>query len=293
MSLLLGNNPKPLVSLGRLFQDARFDFPALWNDGHPAGRRLDDEGSIRGLEMAQQVHLIRFGIWKARAGTPGASTAPDGVESQAPYRAYAPFMEQLLCLREVTKTHPIPTLAAILSANEEPPRPNQTYPDVFQAALPATTDGSASRPRQAGELQTKFIAHYWACVLFCRRWLGASNSQPEAIHQHAVSRIVDCLPSVSPHHQHNKASLIRFTWPIFMAAIETTDPARRDGLLARLRETRDASAECEWSWAAARDIVGLQMRGRQGEVGGSAEVDDAAYCWVDLTQFMQSPSPAR
>ena len=141
---------------------------------------------------------------------------------------------------------------------------------------------------------SKLVAHYWACILFCRRWLGAPGSQPETIHRRAVARIVECLPPSPPkqsrqeqQQQQDKGALIRFAWPVFMAAIETTDPARRDALMARLAGARDASAECEWSWAAAREIVGLQMRA--GEGAGKGDSADGIVCWVDLAWFMQMP----
>ena len=156
---------------------------------------------------------------------------------------------------------------------------------------------------------SKLVAHFWACVLFCRRWLGAPGSQPQAIHRQAVARIIQCLPPSSSSscppkqhkHQQDKGTLIRFAWPVFMAAIETMEDAQRDALMARLAGARDASAECEWSWATAREIVGLQMRARKGkgkgkEKGESADGPDdsdaGAGCWVDLARFMQVPSCA-
>ena len=85
------------MSLGRLFRDARLGFPALWGDGQPAGCRLDDEGSIRCLEMAHQVQLIRFGIWKARA----RPAVPDSITRREQHHVYTSLMEELLRLQEV------------------------------------------------------------------------------------------------------------------------------------------------------------------------------------------------
>ena len=164
-------------------------------------------------------------------------------------------------------------------------RPKQTYRDVFQAALETTAHGTASPSKQVSEMRTKLVAHYWACVSFCWRWLGAPGSHPEPVHIHAVSRIIDCLPAAaSPlltatQRRQDKGSPIRFAWPMFMASIETRDPAQRDWLLARLRESRNASAECEWCWVAARDIVRLQTRLRSQAAMVSGLTHDDACCY--------------
>lgn len=235
------------------------------------------------------------------------------------------------------------------------PHPFQTYQDVFEGAssttftdvnsdienysnsnatatatatyTATTTTASTSAvkltARHAAEITTKLISHYWACVLFCRRWLNPNPNLPptspseESIRLRAISSIVAHLPpgpdcnynsnsdqqqksqdTKKPKHppgsstkdanangnvianaKERKEMLIRFAWPTFMAAIETDDAGQRGDLLARLGAVRDASAECQWCWGAAREIVRVQTEMQVG-VGGRT-------CWVDLGYFMQ------
>lgn len=121
----------------------------------------------------------------------------------------------------------------------------------------------------AMEKTIKLVAHYWACVLFCRRWL-VWQSPAETIHNHAVAYIVSCLYD---QYAQERRRLVRFAWPMFMAAIETRDPIHRSWLLERLHEVRDASAECQWNWEVANKVIKLQS------VPGQP--------LVDLAQFMQ------
>jgi hypothetical protein len=119
------------------------------------------------------------------------------------------------------------------------------------------------------------MAQYWACVLFCRRWLGQPG-QAEKVHFHAVERIIHNLPDLGSWEETQyRRRLARFAWPMFMAAIETTNCTSRSLLLERLHEVRNVSAECQWSWSAAEAIIKLQ--------------NAADRPWVDLTPFMQCP----
>ena len=115
-SLLVANGarPKPPVSLGQLFRNARLDFPALYGGGGvPAGLRLDDGRSVRCLEMAHRVLLIRFAIWKAKADPPTDDDEP-GLRGHHP--RYAFFMGELLGLQEV-RAHSIP-IACVCESHE-------------------------------------------------------------------------------------------------------------------------------------------------------------------------------
>lgn len=100
---------------------------------------------------------------------------------------------------------------------------------------------------------------YWSCILFFRRWL-VPDRPPKPIHQLSVTRIVACLHN---QYTYDRRRLVRGAWPLFMAAIETPDEAKRDWLLERLYETRGVTAECTWSWEAACRITALQGAGDQ------------------------------
>lgn len=112
------------------------------------------------------------------------------------------------------------------------------------------------------------MAHYLALVLFCRRWFIPSSPMEE-FHQLAVASVTDTLYSQC---NQEKRRIIRYIWPMFVAAIETQDPIHRTWLLERLYEIRGASAECQWNWRVAKQIISLQ----------SATQDHV----VDLLQFM-------
>jgi hypothetical protein len=131
----------------------------------------------------------------------------------------------------------------------------------------------------AMEKTVKLVAHYWACVLFCRRWL-VCQSPAEMIHNHAVAYIVSCLYD---QYAQEKRRLVRFAWPMFMATIETRNPIHRTWLLERLHEIRNASAECQWNWKVATEIVELQS------VPGQPLVDLAQFIQLEVaTEPLQS-----
>ncbi|KAI5922424.1 hypothetical protein F4810DRAFT_263659 [Camillea tinctor] len=131
----------------------------------------------------------------------------------------------------------------------------------------ADTSLSSEHIRKAA---AKLNANYWACVLLCRRWLRPSTPA-EMIHHRATVHIVDCLYK---QYVQEKRRLVRFVWPIFMTAIETKDLVQRSWLLERLCENRHTSAECEWSWSVAKEIVAIESQPDQG-------------C-ADLSQFVQT-----
>ncbi len=97
---------RPLLSLGRLWRDARVRFPTLWGVQYPDDCRLDDREILRCLEMAHKVQLIRFRIWKARACDAAAVTAVAVTGgAKAPRDSehyYSPLMEELLSFQEVS-----------------------------------------------------------------------------------------------------------------------------------------------------------------------------------------------
>ena len=130
-SLLVANGarrPRPPVSLGQLFRTARLDFPALYGSGGggiPAGLRMDDERSVRCLEMAHRVLLIRFAIWKAKADPPTDDDEP-GLRGHHP--RYAFFMEELLGLQEV-RAHSIP-IACVCESHEIMLKPEDIELDI-------------------------------------------------------------------------------------------------------------------------------------------------------------------
>lgn len=121
----------------------------------------------------------------------------------------------------------------------------------------------------ATQKSLKAKAYYWACVLFCRRWLFRQMSR-EAVHREGLEFIIH---SLHDQYSQEKRRLVRFVWPMFMAAIETTDPIQRTWLLARLYEIREASADCQWSWTVAKEMTELHS-------GPSESL-------VDLAEFMQ------
>lgn len=131
------------------------------------------------------------------------------------------------------------------------------YDDIFRSLYEDETRKIISK--HAVMLTMTVAMQYWSCILFFRRWL-VPDRPPKPIHQLAVARIVACLHN---QYTHDRRRLVRGAWPLFMAAIETPEEAKRDWLLERLYETRGVTAECAWSWEAACGITALQGAGDQ------------------------------
>lgn len=144
----------------------------------------------------------------------------------------------------------------------------QKCDDVFRSMYEDDTRKVISK--HAVRLNMTIAMQYWTCILFFRRWL-VPGRPPQPIHRLAAARIVACLDD--QYRRHDRRRLVRCAWPLFMASVETDDPAKRRWLLDRLGETRHATAECAWSWEAARKIVALQESGTRRES-------------VDLRRFM-------
>lgn len=113
----------------------------------------------------------------------------------------------------------------------------------------------------------KLAVSYWACILYCRRWLTPAEPRAE-VHDVAVRTITRCLREQYAQKKHGILSLI---WTVFMAAIDTTDSVDRDWLLGRLEEFRHASTECQWSWRVAMEITEAES------LPGSAQVNLSSY----------------
>ncbi|KAI1490750.1 hypothetical protein F5X96DRAFT_634543 [Biscogniauxia mediterranea] len=230
---LFSNTSNSSLSLTQLYRDARVAFPSLWGDKYPVDCRIDDVESLRPFDLVHRLHMLRCKIWKARTNR----------YSEAKSDVYDSLMAELKLLQE-------------------------SYHKIFGGKRLSVD----SRVFSGHIVKTaaRLNASYWACVLFCRRWLRPS-SPAETIHHQATACIVDCLYD---QYSHEKRRLVRFVWPIFMAAIETRDTAQRSWLLERLYENRHASAECEWSWSVAKKIVETESRGDQD--------------YVDLSPFVQA-----
>ncbi|KAI1504827.1 hypothetical protein F5X99DRAFT_371102 [Biscogniauxia marginata] len=216
---LFGNPSSSSLSLAQLYKDARFISSTLWGDEYPVDCRVDDVQNLRPFEFVHRLHMIRSKIWKSRTNARSGDIT----------HIYSSLMKELMLLQEI-------------------------YHELFEKAC--ADSNTSFRSVHTPKTTSRLIANYWACVLFCRRWLCPSSSM-DTIHHHAIAFIVECI---SDQYKKEKRRLLRFIWPMFMAAIETQDSAHRDWLLERLAENRNTSAECEWSWNVAREIAKLQSR---------------------------------
>ncbi|KAI0601141.1 hypothetical protein F4775DRAFT_542847 [Biscogniauxia sp. FL1348] len=218
---LFSNPSGSSLSLTQLYRDARVGFPSLWGDQYPVDCHMDDVESLKPFDLVHRLHMMRCKIWKAKARTDECPEAKPDV--------YDSLMGELKLLQE-------------------------SYEKIFGQQHPNA--GSREFSGHIIKTAAKLSASYWACVLFCRRWLCPSRPA-ETIHHQAIARIVDCLYD---QYAQEKRRLVRFVWPIFMAAIETKDTAQRSWLLERLYENRHAFAGCEWSWGVTQKIVETEGR---------------------------------
>lgn len=122
------------------------------------------------------------------------------------------------------------------------------------------------------ETTTRIAACYWALLLFHRRMFG-SPGPPEDLYRNAVVKVTNLLFS---YHQRKleMGNQGRLVWPTFISAIETHDPIHRGWLTERLREGRNVSAESEWAFSTAEDILAVQST--------------PGMPWVELAGYMQS-----
>lgn len=137
-----------------------------------------------------------------------------------------------------------------------------------------TTTATAGGVSHSRHVNAKLVLHFWACVLFCRRWLRpvVPPAAAASVDRHAAAVLVRGLRA---EHAREARRIVRFAWPTFVAAIEVTSPVDRAWLLARLHEARGASAECERSADVAARVVAAQEAAEGG-------------C-VDLGLFMPAP----
>ncbi|KAK7748216.1 hypothetical protein SLS62_008767 [Diatrype stigma] len=327
------SDPTPtssLLDLGQLFRDARLGPTTTWGNYTYTIDPQDGNNLMvfRGLEMSHHVQLLRARISKARAATmtdgecgrSNSGSSSMGAETSA-YGDYSSLMSELLLLQEtyqdVFEWASYGTFAEIKNHIENN---SDGTAAILTRATATTTPTTTTTPisavkltaRHAAEITTKLITHYWAGVLFCRRWLNpnppSASASEESIRLRAVSSIIARLPpgpssdpdseseSLLPkdtikNAKERKEMLIRFAWPTFMAAIETDDAGQRRDLLARLGEVRDESAECQWYWGTAREIARMQTEmqrnARAPSPLGQMPSEYLQARWVDLAQFMQ------
>ncbi|KAI1840126.1 hypothetical protein JX266_013669 [Neoarthrinium moseri] len=213
--------------LKMLYRDARYGFTKMWGEKYPADHRVDDVEAVRPLELAHRLQLVRSRVYQSRTDLPLSGGT----------QKYAHLMADLRRLRQNWLTR-----NAVL----------QEYDDVFSSVKEG--HGSQYTSPSVKQMVAKLLAHYWACVLFCRRWHCPSRPA-EDIHTRAAQCIVDI---VRDQHAQEKRRMLRYVWPMFMATIETKQPTHQEWMLDRLREMHHASAECEWSWNTAKKLTDLR-----------------------------------
>ncbi|KAI0188845.1 hypothetical protein F4808DRAFT_48392 [Astrocystis sublimbata] len=97
----------------------------------------------------------------------------------------------------------------------------------------------------------RLLGHYWACLLYCRRW-NLPGRRMEHIDSYAVASITKYLRE---QYAHEERSILHLVWPLFIAATETAIICDRDWMLERLYEFRNTSAECQWNWSVAKETL--------------------------------------
>lgn len=154
----------------------------------------------------------------------------------------------------------------------------KTYDQIFLMAC-IDINGTQSSSH-AVQKAIRVTAYYWACVLFCRRWFIRSHA-PGKIHLNATALIIR---SARSQYIEEKRRLVRYVWPIFMAAIETNAPVDRGWLLERLYDLRTVSAESAWAWNVANHVMRLRS------VPGTPYVDLWQFVGVSVPHYNLSSS---
>ncbi|KAH8894506.1 hypothetical protein GQ53DRAFT_839571 [Thozetella sp. PMI_491] len=139
------------------------------------------------------------------------------------------------------------------------------YHDVLALAV----EVCSKLPNSAAETICTMSSGYWACVLFHHRMFGKLGPL-DNVQCNAMKNIIAVAYS---YYKRDRRRLVRLTYPLFMAAIETSDAIHKDWLLERLGENRVLQGEYEWAARVAGEITTIQDRPNSG--------------WVDLALFMQ------
>ncbi|KAH9907522.1 hypothetical protein F4778DRAFT_722302 [Xylariomycetidae sp. FL2044] len=145
-------------------------------------------------------------------------------------------------------------------------RLRETFADVFVKSPAEAIERDSTS--QGGHNTIKAMVGDRSVILFCWRWLGTSGLH-EPIHRDAVADVVGYHRA---HFVMEQRSMVRCSWPLFIAAIETTNIVDQNWLAEKLYECRNLSAECYWCWSTAKDIQSLQSGPKQQ--------------WVDLSKYI-------
>ena len=107
------------------------------------------------------------------------------------------------------------------------------------------------------------VANFCAQVLFHGRALRADDDPPSGLRRQAIGQILDIV-----HTQYRWAPrlMLRFQWPLLMAAISTDDGEQRDWLRQRLEEVSGRHSGFAWACRVADEVE------KQGQRVDLAEV---------------------
>lgn len=106
------------------------------------------------------------------------------------------------------------------------------------------------------------VANFYAQVLFHGRVLRADNP-PSGLRRQAIGQILEI---VRRQYSSSPRLMLRFQWPLLMAAISTDDGVQRDWLRQRLEEVSGRHSGFAWACRVADEVE------RQGQAVDLAEV---------------------
>ncbi|CAH0042787.1 unnamed protein product [Clonostachys rhizophaga] len=209
----LTGSQRPLFDFRRLCANARRTNLLLWKHRYSPQQRLRDATFARPMEFGFQVLSARFHIWSWEANGKHCSDI---------------------------ENHPSSWLSRLFDSQE-------FYSDLFIIADVA----NELTWRVGTEVVVRLVSFFWATILYYYRVTG-DNQVTEGFRQDAVCKLAHLL-FIHSKNIGDKRQQVRIAWPVFIAAIETTDQIHRDWLLGRLRGCRNADQYYSLEYTIALD----------------------------------------
>ncbi|CAI6042553.1 unnamed protein product [Clonostachys chloroleuca] len=211
----LTGSQSPLFDFRRLCANARRTNLLLWKHRYSPQQRLRDATFARPMEFGFQVLSARFHIWSWEANGKHCSDI---------------------------ENHPSSCLSRLFDSQE-------FYSDLFIIADVA----DELTWRVGTEVVVRLVSFFWATIIYYYRVTG-ENEVAEGFRQNAACKLAHLLFIHSKNIVDNRQQ-VRIAWPVYIAAIETTDQIHRDWLLGRLRSCRELTSECRWLCLAAEGML--------------------------------------